>query len=291
MQKPLIFISHITEEREIALALKRLIESSFLGMMDVFVSSDPTSIELGRRWLEQITVALKHCAVEVILASPESVRRPWINFEAGAGWIRDIPVIPLCHSGMVPGKLPSPMSNLQAALATDVASLRLIFPVLAKAIGCANPAVEFDTFVDIVRQFEAITEQSRVVAGKLPTAPPGGLPQHEFDALRSVAEAYVSPRDAAPFHQYREEMNHLGYPNLVAILAVKMLERRGFIESTVIENSDGYGTNEYPGVVITEEGWVWLATNHELLPNIQARPRPTSSSTEPPPAADNDVPF
>jgi hypothetical protein len=49
MQKPLIFISHITEEREIAFALKQLIEASFLGMMEVFVSSDPTSIELGRR--------------------------------------------------------------------------------------------------------------------------------------------------------------------------------------------------------------------------------------------------
>lgn len=96
MQKPLIFMSHITEEQEIALALKQLIESSFLGMMGVFVSSDPTGIELGRRWLDQITFALKHCAVEVILASPESVRRPWINFEAGAGWIRDIPGIPLC---------------------------------------------------------------------------------------------------------------------------------------------------------------------------------------------------
>jgi hypothetical protein len=256
MQKPLIFISHITEEREIAFALKQLIEASFLGMMEVFVSSDPTSIELGRRWLDQITFALKHCAVEVILASPESVRRPWINFEAGAGWIRDIPVIPLCHSGMVPGKLPSPMSNLQATLATDEASLRLIFPVLSKAIGCDNPAVEFETFVSVVRQFEAVTEQNRVVAARLPTATPGGLPQHEFDALQAVAEASWSPRDAAPFHKYRDEMERLGYANLVTILAVKMLERRGFIESSVNQDSDGFRSYEIPGVAITEEGWV-----------------------------------
>ncbi len=157
---------------------------------------------------------------------------------------------------MVPGKLPSPMSNLQATLATDEASLRLIFPVLSKAIGCDNPAVEFETFVSVVRQFEAVTEQNRVVAARLPTATPGGLPQHEFDALQAVAEASWSPRDAAPFHKYRDEMERLGYANLVTILAVKMLERRGFIESSVNQDSDGFRSYEIPGVAITEEGWV-----------------------------------
>jgi hypothetical protein len=47
MPKPLVFISHITEEKDIAGALKVLVESAFLGMIEVFVSSDPTSIRLG----------------------------------------------------------------------------------------------------------------------------------------------------------------------------------------------------------------------------------------------------
>ncbi len=51
MQKKLVFISHITEEKEIAQALKSLVESTFLHMIEVFVSSDPTSIKLGRQWL------------------------------------------------------------------------------------------------------------------------------------------------------------------------------------------------------------------------------------------------
>lgn len=59
VQKPVVFVSHISGEREIAGALKALLESSFVGMMDVFVSSDPKSIHLGQQWLDTISAALK----------------------------------------------------------------------------------------------------------------------------------------------------------------------------------------------------------------------------------------
>ncbi len=86
MQKPLVFISHITTEKEIAIALKGLVEQAFLGMVDVFVSSDPNSIAMGGRWLNDITYGLKTCVIEIVLAGPLTVTCPWINFEAGAGW-------------------------------------------------------------------------------------------------------------------------------------------------------------------------------------------------------------
>lgn len=154
MDKPVVFISHITEEKEMAMELKKLIEESFLGMLDVFVSSDENSISSGSKWLDNITNALSSCAIELILCSPNSVKRPWINFEAGAGWVRDIPVIPLCHSGMKPSKLPVPINSLQAAEITEAASLRLIFPVLASAIGCKCPKVDFTEFTDKMKEFE-----------------------------------------------------------------------------------------------------------------------------------------
>lgn len=154
MDKPIVFISHITEEKEIALEFKELIESSFLGMLEVFVSSDATSISAGARWLDNITDSLKNCSIELILCSPKSVKRPWINFEAGAGWIKDIPVIPLCHSGMEPAQLPTPLNLLQAAKISEISSLKLIFPVLAQAIGAKTPKIDFTDFVDKVREFE-----------------------------------------------------------------------------------------------------------------------------------------
>jgi TIR domain len=154
MKKSLVFISHIHEEKEIANAFKELIEQSFLGMIDVFVSSNEESIGMGQRWLDSITSALKEASVEILLCSPESVKRPWINFEAGAGWIRDISVIPLCHSGMTPANLPIPLNMLEAATANEISSLKLIFPVLANAIGSSVPNTDFTVFVEKVKEFE-----------------------------------------------------------------------------------------------------------------------------------------
>jgi hypothetical protein len=152
--KPILFISHITEEKDLALAFKDLVEKHFLGMLEVFVSSDEHSIGMGQRWLDNITNALKSCVVEIILCSPQSLKRPWINFEAGAGWIRDIPVIPLCHSGMEPSQLPMPLNLLQAAKAGEVGGLKLVFPVLANALGAQSPSIDFTEFTEYVKMFE-----------------------------------------------------------------------------------------------------------------------------------------
>jgi len=154
MSKSVVFISHIGDEAEIAIEFKDLIENQFLGMIDVFVSSDGSSITMGQKWLSDISDALGECAVEIVICSPKSVKRPWINFEAGAGWVRGIPVIPLCHSGMVPSGLPVPLNLLQAASATDVSGLKLIFPVLASAIGSATPNTDFTDFIAKVKAFE-----------------------------------------------------------------------------------------------------------------------------------------
>jgi len=155
-EKPIIFVSHIAEEKEVAIAFKELLENSFLGMVEVFVSSDEKSIEMGQKWLERITEALKACAVKVIICSPKSVNKSWINFEAGAGWIRDISTIPLCHSGMEPSKLPIPLNMLQAGVATEASSLKLIFSVIAKVLGAKEPKVDFSEFISKIREFEKI---------------------------------------------------------------------------------------------------------------------------------------
>ena len=154
MDKPIIFISHITEEKELALELKQLLEEKFLGMIEIFVSSDEESIALGTRWLDNISNALGSCAIELILCSPQSVKRPWINFEAGAGWVRNISVVPLCHSGMEPSKLPIPLNLLQAIRLSEVSGLKLLLPLIANAIGSAEPKVDFSDFVNKVKNFE-----------------------------------------------------------------------------------------------------------------------------------------
>jgi hypothetical protein len=153
--KPIVFISHIVEEAEVAAAFKSLIENAFLGLIDVFVSSDAKSIDLGQRWLDEITNALKHCAIEFVFCSPISIQRPWINFEAGAGWVRGIPVVPLCHSGIQPARLPLPLNLLQAANLSEISSLRHVFTSLSSVLTSNVPNVDFTDFVTTAKEFEA----------------------------------------------------------------------------------------------------------------------------------------
>lgn len=107
MAKKVVFISHVSEESKVANLLKETIEKHFLGILDVFVSSNPDGLELGADWFSVIKGQLSRAELVLVVCSPLSLNRPWINFEAGCGSGRNVPVIPLCHSGLAPGDLPS----------------------------------------------------------------------------------------------------------------------------------------------------------------------------------------
>lgn len=154
MNKPIIFISHITEEKEFAEALKALIKRSYLSAVDVFVSSDSSSIEAGSRWLNEIAESLQGCIVELVLCSEQSIKRPWINFEAGAGWIRKIPTIPVCHSGMDTNKLPTPLNSLQSVVISNKEGINGIFAAISKRINMDIPNPDLDSFVTKIKHIE-----------------------------------------------------------------------------------------------------------------------------------------
>jgi hypothetical protein len=77
-----VFISHISAESEIAQKLKQHLVSSFLGLLDIFVSSDRATIGAGEKWLDEIEKSLKAADAEVVLCSRQSVGRPWINLDS-----------------------------------------------------------------------------------------------------------------------------------------------------------------------------------------------------------------
>src|SRR5690242_6528551 len=80
-----IFISHITEEKPIALVLQKYLKSAFGDGFRVFVSCDATSIGGGKRWYTHIIDNLRQRAVVLVLLSHQSTSRDWINYEAGFG--------------------------------------------------------------------------------------------------------------------------------------------------------------------------------------------------------------
>lgn len=150
-----IFLSHIHEERQLALVVKKYVEDEFSGFVDVFVSSDGTTIPAGANFLRRIENGLISCVGAIYLISPVSVKRNWINFELGAVWIRssievaagrpEIPVMPFCHSGSEPSTLPQPLNNLNAISISQSSQLETAFRSIQSAVGGrGNLKTDFD---------------------------------------------------------------------------------------------------------------------------------------------------
>ena len=158
MDKKVIFISHVGEESKVANLLKETIEKHFIGMVNVFVSSNPDGLELGADWFSVIKSQLSKAELVLVICSPLSLNRPWINFEAGCGSIRNIPVIPLCHSGLVPGDLPFPMKAHQGAELNSNENLQNLFGRIAKAIGSRVPNSSNYDFFETLTKFETTTK-------------------------------------------------------------------------------------------------------------------------------------
>jgi hypothetical protein len=108
-----VFISFIHEELRVAAAIQKLLEVAFSDRK-IFLSSDEWQVHAGEIWLERIRQELTTAKVVVLMLSPKSVLRPWVNFEAGAAWLRDKAIIPACFGGLSKGSLPKPYSGIQA---------------------------------------------------------------------------------------------------------------------------------------------------------------------------------
>jgi len=108
-----IFISFIHEEEPVASALQRFIKA-LLTSTEVFMSADTWQVYAGEIWLDRITQELKKAQVVLLLLSPRSVIRPWVNFEAGGAWFSGKKIIPISFNGLTKGALPKPYSNIQA---------------------------------------------------------------------------------------------------------------------------------------------------------------------------------
>lgn len=155
MSKPLIFISHITEEAYVASELELMLEDAFLGSFSFFVSSNPNSLRAGSESHRTIFDDLKKASAAIVVTSPKSKKREWINFEAGAAWGRGVPVIPAYHSGLEIAELGYPLQALQAVNLTDEASVKNILITLAELLDLRVPNYDLSIFVDKIRKYSS----------------------------------------------------------------------------------------------------------------------------------------
>ena len=122
-----VFISWSGDRsRNIALALKDWIPCVLQSVQPFMSERD---VVPGSGWLGEISSKLKDSQVGIICLTPESINRPWLNFEAGA-LTRELEgrtnlVIPYLH-GFEEEKFTGPLSYFQAVTADQTGTLELV---------------------------------------------------------------------------------------------------------------------------------------------------------------------
>lgn len=129
-----LFISHISEEADVAALLRTILQKDFAGLVTCFASSDIGSIGAGENWLVAIERAMNRAKAVIVLCSKASVHRPWVQFEIGSAWMKHVPIIPVCHSGMRVTDLQMPLSLLESIeLGSDI-GLPKLYEGVARAL-------------------------------------------------------------------------------------------------------------------------------------------------------------
>lgn len=217
-----IFISHISEEAALAAALKEHLKATFPNQVDVFVSSDRKTIEAGSEWLQEVKLGLRRAAIVLVMCSQRSIARPWVNFEAGSGWINGKPLVPVCHSGMSPAELPVPLLMLNAITAGERAGLQKLHDVIRDELGTGpDPDAELDSFITEFSGLENayLADQDR--EGRL------GAPSVLCAATKQYAESgYGFERDVALLTRYFGDRVHVHRDLSSAVLRDLLREGR-----------------------------------------------------------------
>lgn len=140
--KKRVFLSHIHEEKEIAAALKDIIDTQFGKDVYCFLSDDRYQTKAGENWLERIKTELTNADIVVVMLSEESLRRQWVHIEAGAAWILGRAVIPVYYSGLLISRIPRPYADYNALNLEHEAYL--LVAEIARDISLIPPPLSLD---------------------------------------------------------------------------------------------------------------------------------------------------
>ncbi len=160
----MVFISHIAEEKSAAIWLKQKFEETLGIGVEIFVASDRESIPSGTQWYQGIVDKILSSKVVILLVSPRSLIRPWINFEAGIalGASRS-QIIPVIYLGAENQPLSFPLAGLQGVYLKEPLDMKRIFKDCTKKLGITCPAQKWDVLFNEFQQ--VITSLQHSIVG------------------------------------------------------------------------------------------------------------------------------
>lgn len=162
VEKPGVFISHISEEKEVASKLKSLLRNTFGIDFRVFVASDYRSIGGGDLWFSKIIGALQSVKVVLVLISEASAGEKWINFEGGVGLGANAKVIPLVIRGFSKGDVGQPLAELQMRDLHDARDVDGLLKDIESQVAIKPQAYNAKLFVEELIEIERTLPSERV---------------------------------------------------------------------------------------------------------------------------------
>jgi len=124
-----IFISHAVANKDIARSLADTLEAAREDVT-TFLASRAGDIRADEDWLKGIERALQKADTYIILLTPESVLRPWVNFESGAAWFFPRQLIFVRIQALSTDDIPLPISSRQVYALDDKEQLLAVFKAL-----------------------------------------------------------------------------------------------------------------------------------------------------------------
>jgi hypothetical protein len=185
-EKPLIFLSHISEHRDLGIFFKREIQNAFKHQVEVFVSSDIKDIAGGEEWKKAIKEALRNTRLFIVVLNEASLKRHWINLEIGCAWILDRPILALCFGAVKKGSLPKPYDDFKALEFPTSAFHEELMSTLEKQLGEPFRAVRYPE--QFAEQLAAFLPVISLVQETEATVPKPDLSDEELKILLIVAD-------------------------------------------------------------------------------------------------------
>jgi hypothetical protein len=106
------FISHAAQDRALAEAIANYLQRT-VPNFTFFLASVPGQIPADAQWFTTIQNELRRPDSYLVIITPISTARPWIWFEAGAGWMTDRPLYVTIAGGIRKQDVPPPLGFFQ----------------------------------------------------------------------------------------------------------------------------------------------------------------------------------
>lgn len=74
MEKPTIFFSHSSKDRDAILPIKEKLMKVTCGVIQIFMSSDGQSIPFGNNWVHKIEEGLNNAKIMFVFVTPTSIK-------------------------------------------------------------------------------------------------------------------------------------------------------------------------------------------------------------------------